>query len=79
MFPTRLKSSAPFFGVICVTTQSACCAARGVQKSPTTPRTSSIGRTHRPSSSVRSLYSVRSTTTSPADVSYVCDWRSTRR
>lgn len=55
MLPTRANSSSPFFGVICVTTQSACCAGRGVQKSPITPIVSSIGLTQRPSASVRSL------------------------
>ncbi len=55
MFPMRSNNSAPFFGVICAATQSACCAARGVQKSPITPSVSSIGLTQRPSSSFRSL------------------------
>ena len=55
MLPTRSKSSALFLGVIWVTTHSACCAARGVQKSPMMPSDSSIGLTQRPSSSFLSL------------------------
>jgi len=79
MLPTRSNSSSAFCGVIWVTTQSAPLAAFSVQKPSTMPSRISIGLRARISSSVRSLYSQRSTFTSPAEVMYVCALRSTRR